>query len=208
MASMDLAAAERAAICDTLERLGPDAPTLCEGWTTADLVAHLVVRENDVLAGPGILLPRLFGSLTDKRMAAAKKRGFAANVATVRRGRGIVMKLAPAVVDVAEFYIHDEDCRRPNGEGPRPVEAEREDALWSWVARLGRAFARKVDAGVRIETPDGRSRDLKGGDKVVVLRGPASELVLYLTGRRDAAKVEVAGDAEAIAALERAQLSL
>src|SRR5579864_4900591 len=26
---------ERAALCDLLLELGPDAPTLCEGWTTA-----------------------------------------------------------------------------------------------------------------------------------------------------------------------------
>ncbi len=36
---------ERAALCDTLERFGPDAPTLCEGWQTIDLAAHLVARE-------------------------------------------------------------------------------------------------------------------------------------------------------------------
>jgi len=35
---------ERAALCDTLEQYGPDAPTLCTGWMTLDLAAHLVAR--------------------------------------------------------------------------------------------------------------------------------------------------------------------
>ena len=208
MAPVHLAAAQRAAVCDTLEGLGPDAPTLCEGWTTADLAAHLVVREHDLLAGPGILAPKVFGSLTERRMAAARARGFEANVATVRQGRGLVMKLAPAMVDIGEFFIHDEDCRRANGEGPRPPDAEREEALWSWLSRLGRVFTRRVGAGVRVRTPDGRERDLKRGDAVAVLSGPASEMVLYLTGRRRAARVELSGDTGAVAALERAHLSL
>src|SRR5690606_1471098 len=39
------ASRERAALCDLLSRLGPDQPTLCEGWTTRDLAAHLLLRE-------------------------------------------------------------------------------------------------------------------------------------------------------------------
>jgi len=40
---MSLATAERAAICDTFDALGPDRATLCAGWNTADLLAHGVV---------------------------------------------------------------------------------------------------------------------------------------------------------------------
>ncbi len=208
MASNDLAALSRREMCETLERLGPDAPTLCEGWTTADLAAHLVVREHDPLALPGIAVPRLAGSLTERRMAATKSKGFAANVATIRKGRPLLLRAAPAMVDVGEMYLHTEDCRRANGEGPRSLDPEREGALWSWLGLAGRLFARRVRAGVRVRTPDGRERDLKGGREVVTLTGPPSELVLYLTGRRTAAKVELSGDPAAIAALERATLSI
>ncbi|MGD0448569.1 MAG: maleylpyruvate isomerase family mycothiol-dependent enzyme [Candidatus Dormibacteria bacterium] len=38
-------AQERRELCDLLIQVGPDAPTLCEGWTTSDLAAHLVLRE-------------------------------------------------------------------------------------------------------------------------------------------------------------------
>src|SRR5437764_783312 len=37
---------ERAALADALEQLGPDAPTLCEGWATKELAAHVYVREH------------------------------------------------------------------------------------------------------------------------------------------------------------------
>ena len=40
-----LAELERAALCDTLEAVGPDVPTLCDPWTTAELAAHLVIRD-------------------------------------------------------------------------------------------------------------------------------------------------------------------
>ena len=42
-----LDARERAQVCLRFDELGPDAPTLCEGWTTFDLAAHLVVRERN-----------------------------------------------------------------------------------------------------------------------------------------------------------------
>ena len=48
---------ERAAMCDTFEKFGPDAPTLCEGWLTLDLAAHLVAREARSDAAVGLVVP-------------------------------------------------------------------------------------------------------------------------------------------------------
>ena len=50
------ARSERLALCRTLERVGPDAPTLCPPWRTRDLAAHLVLRERRPDAAPGIWL--------------------------------------------------------------------------------------------------------------------------------------------------------
>ena len=33
-------------LVDALQAAGPDAATLCEPWTTAELSAHLVLRES------------------------------------------------------------------------------------------------------------------------------------------------------------------
>jgi uncharacterized protein (TIGR03085 family) len=57
-----LARPERAALLDLLTGVGPDAPTLCEGWTTHDLAAHLVVRERRPHAVPGLVVPARIGS--------------------------------------------------------------------------------------------------------------------------------------------------
>ncbi|HWM99593.1 MAG TPA: maleylpyruvate isomerase family mycothiol-dependent enzyme, partial [Streptosporangiaceae bacterium] len=45
---------ERSALCALLDKTGPDAPTLCEGWTTGDLAAHLVLRERRLDAAAGV----------------------------------------------------------------------------------------------------------------------------------------------------------
>ena len=45
---------ERRALCALLDETGPDAPTLCEGWTTGDLAAHLVLRERRPDAAAGV----------------------------------------------------------------------------------------------------------------------------------------------------------
>jgi uncharacterized protein (TIGR03083 family) len=59
-------AAERAQLSDLLRELGPSAPTLLPPWTTRDIAAHLVLREHDPLAGPGLVLPGARGSACDR----------------------------------------------------------------------------------------------------------------------------------------------
>src|SRR5690349_10831837 len=84
-----LDARERAQLCLRLEELGPDAPTLCEGWTTADLAAHLVIRERNPTAGPGILLGdkvAALGRLTERAMGSEKAKGFDRVVERIRTG--------------------------------------------------------------------------------------------------------------------------
>ncbi|WP_010474195.1 maleylpyruvate isomerase family mycothiol-dependent enzyme, partial [Streptomyces somaliensis] len=54
---------ERLVLADLLEAVGPEAPTLCDGWTTRDLAAHLVVRERRPDAAAGVLLEPLRGRL-------------------------------------------------------------------------------------------------------------------------------------------------
>jgi uncharacterized protein (TIGR03083 family) len=51
----DYAAASRAALVEALTHAGPGRPTLCEGWNTEHLAAHIVLRETSPLA-VGLLL--------------------------------------------------------------------------------------------------------------------------------------------------------
>ena len=78
------AQAERQALCDTALRIGPDAPTLCDGWTVKDLLAHLAMRERRPEA-VGILLPQA-RDLAERTRARYALRPFEDLVDMVRRG--------------------------------------------------------------------------------------------------------------------------
>ncbi|MGZ4521727.1 MAG: maleylpyruvate isomerase family mycothiol-dependent enzyme, partial [Mycobacteriaceae bacterium] len=58
---MTAAQRERSDLSALLGELGPEAPTLCGGWSARDLLAHLVLRETRLDAAPGILVPALAG---------------------------------------------------------------------------------------------------------------------------------------------------
>ena len=200
--------AERAALCDTLERLGPSAPTLCEGWTTADLAAHLVVRERDLLAGPGIILGGPFASYTRSAMEKAKAKGYDVVLATLRAGPPAFMKATMAALNVNENWIHHEDARRANGDAPRPEDPDTAAVLAGVVKRTGKFATRRIKpCGVALELPD-EMIILRAGHPTAVMRGAIGECVLYLAGRRDAAMVTLEGDPAAIDTLRTTKLGI
>jgi uncharacterized protein (TIGR03085 family) len=205
----DVLRRERAGLCDTLERLGPDAPTLCAGWTTADLAAHLVVRERDPRGGPGIVLGGALGRYTEKLMAREKAKGYPAVLARLRSGPPAYMVATMPGVNVNENWIHHEDARRANGEEPPPPHPDVDGVLTRLMARMGRFQTRALKPyGVALAFPDGSTLRLRAAEPGVALRGTIGECVLYLSGRRDAARVELEGDADAIARLRTAKLGI
>jgi len=212
MDAVTLVRREREALCDTLERLGPDAPTLCEGWTTADLAAHLLVREREPLAALGIVLPGPFARLNRRRMQAAKARGYAWVLTRLRAGppRRWRLRLL-AALDIVENYVHHEDARRAGGLGPRPADPDLDRALRRMLKPTGRRQLRRLHGfGVVAgdPRPDGQGRELvlRRGQPVVRIGGSPGELLLFLLGRKQAARVELSGPLEGVAALERAPL--
>ena len=79
--------ASGAELSDLLDDLGPDQPTLCEGWTTSAMAAHLVVRERQPLAMPGILVGGRFEATTERMMHRELERhGYHGTVERVRTG--------------------------------------------------------------------------------------------------------------------------
>lgn len=210
---MDLAAAERQRLCDLLLDVGPDAPTLCAGWTARDLTAHLLVREREPWSAVGILVPAA-AAVTEGARRRAVQRPFPEMVARLRSGPPVFSPFRlPGVgsaANLGEFYVHHEDVRRPAGGGPRRDAPELDDPLWAWLRVTGRVMARHV-RGVQVHLlrPDGRALVARrGGGPVVTLAGTPRELVLYLFGRREAAEVDVTGDRAAVAALEASRLGL
>lgn len=211
----DVAAAERAALLDLLERLGPDAPTLCEGWTTHDLAAHLVARERRPQAVVGIVV-RPLARLTQAAEARMRQVPYDDLVRTLRGGPpvwsagGALRGRLSGSTDVHEFYVHHEDVRRLVDPSPRDADADLDAALWTRLKLLGTVLTRKVPRGigVAVETPDGRAATLRRGEDVVLLRGTPAELFLFLFGRRSVATVQLEGSDAARSAVSTAPLGV
>jgi uncharacterized protein (TIGR03085 family) len=208
MDSRSLLRKERQALCDTLSKLGPDAPTLCEGWTTADLAAHLMVREREPLAAAGIALPGPFADYNHRRMQAAKAGGYQSLIDWLRGGPHGLWRLGPMqAINVGEYFVHHEDARRANGMEPRPPDPDLDGALWRMLRATGHRQLRPLRGfGVVAQAPDGRAATLRKGFPEVKISGAPGELVLYLMGRKRAAHVELSGSEMAVNALEAAPL--
>lgn len=197
-----LAQSERAQLSDLFDAVGPEAPTLCEGWTTADLAAHLVVRESDPLAGPGVVVPALAG-LTRARMDRLVDEGSWTQLVDRFRHGTRLLRSVPALdqaMNGVEFFIHHEDVRRavdPQAQ-PRLLRSDQERQLWRQVAVQARLALRKAPTGVVVENalePDEPLR-VKSGARTVTLDGKPSEILLWLSGRRESADVEIIGAPE------------
>ncbi|WP_420175302.1 TIGR03085 family metal-binding protein [Luteococcus sp. OSA5] len=207
---------ERLALCDLLLQLGPHAPTLCDGWSTQDLAAHLWVRENDPVALPGILTEPL-ATLTQQRMERAIRRhGFAELVAQVRRGPARHSPFRLPGVDqqgnAAEYFVHHEDVRRaqPGGAAPRRLGQAAQTLCATRLASLGPALLRGAPVGVVAVRTDGpaRSTVLKPGQPSVEVHGLPSELLLFAFGRGSHAAVELHGPEQAVAQLRAASFGI
>jgi uncharacterized protein (TIGR03085 family) len=199
------ARAERSALCDLFEQVGPDAPTLCEGWAARDLAAHLVVREGRIDAAVGITVPALAG-WTAKVQAKAATKPWDQLVNTVRNGPPKTSMMRAEKVDGAantiEFFVHHEDVRRAApGWEPRDLDPEFQEELWSRLEKFAPRLMKSSPVGVVLRRPDGRTIVGREGPDAVTVTGEPSELTMLAYGRREA-KVELEGtdDAKAVVA--------
>jgi uncharacterized protein (TIGR03085 family) len=206
---------ERLALCDLFERLGADAPTLLEGWTAQDLAAHVVLRERDPIAGLCIILPGPFQQFAERRRARlAEHSGFEWLVARIRSGPppgffriGWVRSLP----SLNEFFVHHEDLRRANGLGPRQMLTPAlEAALWRNVRRSSRYLSRRLhEIGLEVEwAGTDKQMTIRRAEPTARLSGPPGEVLLFLFGRQTAARIEVIGPPEAVAAVRRTHFGM
>ncbi len=193
-------------ICDLFVELGSDAPTLCEGWSTADLAAHLVVRERRPDSGPGLVWPPLAGYTDKVRRAVRDRTPWEKLVETVRRGPPLLLRPFDTAMNTVEFFVHVEDVRRAQVDWePRPISPELADALWARVGPGG--MAKKVPATIVITSP-GRADKEGGTGPRLTLAGDPGELTMFGAGRQGAARVEISGDEALAARLRTASLGI
>jgi uncharacterized protein (TIGR03085 family) len=208
------AQSERQLLCDELERLGPEAPTLCEGWDTRDLAVHLHVRD----ARPHLVLGQHIPVLADRveRERRALGADYEGLLQKVRAGAPPWNPTSRAKVDetvnLLEYFVHHEDVRRAQpGWTPRELPDSLQRALWVSLRRAARLLFRRAATGVVLIAEGlGRRYAAKLPDThgTVVLRGAPGELVLFAFGRGDVAKVEFSGDPVDIAALKASRFGV
>jgi len=207
----DYARRERAQLADLFIDVGPDAPTLCAGWNTSDLAAHLVVRERrpDVMAGA--LIPPLAGHAEHVR----KQKATESWTALVREVRDppwwspLSNPLTDELANGMEFFIHHEDVRRgAPGWTPRVLDSGEQKALWNAVKLTARLSLRKLHLPVLLRAPGFGEFKIGGDDPRATLIGEPGELVLFVSGRQRAAKVQIDGPPEIAERLRAARFGM
>lgn len=188
------ARSERLALADLLTDVGPDAPTVNEGWTARDLAAHLVARDRRPDAGAGILLRPLRGHGERVRRTTARV-PFAHLVELIRRPpwwSPVSNPLLDSVTNTLEFFIHHEDIRRARpGWRPRNLPPNHHAALWRLASPMGRLRLRRFGARVCIRAPGYGAVTTGAGGTPAYLTGTPAELALFLSGRQRVARVDV-----------------
>src|SRR5206468_12355246 len=131
-------------------------PTMCTGWTTRDLAAHVVLRERRPLAAAGIRVP-LLARYTRHVQTDVARTPWPDLVDTLRHRSPLLVGPSDELVNTSEFFVHHEDVRRANdGWRPRPADPRLEGTMWRVLRQRGRALFRRAPVGVRLELPDGR----------------------------------------------------
>ncbi|MCX4551684.1 TIGR03085 family metal-binding protein [Streptomyces sp. NBC_01267] len=203
---------ERLLLADLLEAAGPDAPTLCEGWRTRDLAAHVVVRERRLDAAGGIVIGALKGRL-DRVHGEFASKPYEELIQLIRTGPPKFSPYALKQVDeganTVEFFVHAEDVRRAQPEwSPRELDPVFAETLWKRLEKAARLMGRKAPVGLVLRRPDGQTAVAHRGTPVVTVTGEPGELLMFAFGRQDAAKVEVEGDKDASAKAIEANLGM
>lgn len=203
---------ERLLLADLLESVGPDAPTLCHGWRTRDLAAHLVVRERRPDAAGGIVIKPLAGRLAKVQDEFAAK-PYEQLLELIRTGPPKLSLFgipgADEIGNTVEYYVHGEDVRRAqDGWSPRVLDAEFAEVLWKRLARLAPLNGRRSPSGLVLRRPDGQTAVARKGSPVVTVTGEPGELLLFTMGRQSKAEVSLEGDQEAVAKVQTAQLGM
>lgn len=204
-----LAQIERSLLADLLEQVGPDAPTLCTGWDTRHLVAHLVVREGTPLGPLKIMRPNVANEEIEQLIADTD---YAELVDRFRGGPPRLSLFGHPKTDQlgnsTEFFIHHEDVRRATPDWTRrdlPQWAQNE--IWSRTKPMAKMLLRKSPVGVGLQRTDTGDRTfaVKKLDTVMVT-GLPSEIALFTSGRTTVAQVDLNGEPEHAERLRSARL--
>jgi len=211
---MRFVAPSREFLAETLLAAGPDAPTLCEGWKTRHLLAHLHLRENSPRVALGLAVKALAPATDqaiDELAATLDDGAYARLVKQFQAGPSRFSPWGiPAVAELAnlaEYFVHAEDVRRAGDRwAPRALDDAYAEALWTDLVKRAALLYRGVDLGIVLVRPNGpRHVARRAPDSVAILGDPA-ELMMHAYGRASHALVSFEGQPDAVALLRSATL--
>lgn len=196
---------EREEFAATFLALGPTAPTILPGWDAAALLEHLHLRER----APHLMLAhRLPGPLAGRVRAALeryRRTPWEQRVAGFRAGPGPLSPIGrlDALSGQSELLIHHEDLRRAqDGWEPRRLPAARAEDAWRAVGLMA-PLTMSVRADVTLVSPlGGRRLRARHSDGSLRVHGEPLELLLWVSGRDEVARVQVHGEPAALRALQ------
>ena len=198
---------ERRALAALLEETGPDAPTLCAGWQTRDLAAHVVVRERRPDAGLGMIGGPLAGYTAGVQRRYLDRYSYPELIAIFRSGPPRLSPFglpgADAAANTVEYFVHHEDVRRgAQGWTARELSPGLSEALWKRL-KSARMFLRSAPTGVVLARADARAPAIiaKTAAQPVTVAGTPAELTLWSMGRASAANVTFEGPDDAVTRL-------
>jgi len=199
---------ERAALAALLEETGPDGPTLCEGWQTKDLAAHLVLRERRPDAAAGVMGGPLAGYTARVQRQYLGRYSYPELVGLFRSGPPALSLFAIPGADEAanavEYFVHHEDVRRAGEEWTeRPLDDGLSEMLWKRL-KGARLLLRSAPTGIVLAREGNGKLDLivtKNAAPSVTVTGSPAELTLWSMGRTRAAHVTLDGPEDAVAKL-------
>jgi uncharacterized protein (TIGR03085 family) len=166
---------ERLALAALLTEKGPDAPTLCEGWTTGDLAAHLVLRVSRPDAAAGVMGGPLSGYTARTQDRLKSRKSFDELIEAFRSGPPRLSPFALPKMDEAantvEYFVHHEDVRRAaEGWEPRDLDPGLSEALWGRLKGGARFFIGKAPVCIELA----RDEDTADGSAPASPGAPAS----------------------------------
>lgn len=190
----------RALFTQDLLQYGPDAPTLCEGWRSRHLAAHLVIREHETWRMLAMVVPsqRPKVERLPIEVGDAALRSYEQLVARFAAGPGkfSLFRLVDEAVNFLEYVVHREDLVRANG-APTEYSPEQRRDIWDrFKSRARRALASK-DARVEVvvDDLDGDNQLTLGKDdghhSTLTVHGNLIDIVMLAHGRP--ADVDITG---------------
>jgi uncharacterized protein (TIGR03083 family) len=190
--------AERSALIEDLERLDDrswEMPSLCDGWTVHDVVAHLVNTARTTRLGFLVALARARFDFDRQNTRGVERERRASPRETLEQLRRVASRTSgpPAPLDtrLVEEVVHGEDIRRPLGL-TRAYSQEAVVRALRLQVRTSASFggARELVAGVRLTAVDAGHELPCAVDAVVSIgdgpeiSGTALSLLLAVSGRR------------------------